>query len=144
MDSEVVRRIAVDHTCPGLFPQRVLHVWEVWFEHVLVNLTDEIVQQINIEYTITPSIPTTNRDLATGHWFVAWLWFAVADVGTEYEDCGGAYGPSEDGQHTNGSLTLRKFPPPTNATSLTVTLKPRFWGETTSRECSFTVDLREP
>ena len=59
MDSEVVRRIPVDHTCPDLCPQRVLHVWEVCVEHVLVDWTDDIVQQINIEYTIRPPIPMT-------------------------------------------------------------------------------------
>ena len=141
MDSEVVRRIPVDHTCPDLFPQRVLHVWEVCVEHVLVDWTDDIVQQINIGYTITPSIPTRNVNPVTGHWFVAWLWSAVDDVGTDYEDCGGAYGPSEDGQQTNGALTLRTFPPPTGARSLTITLSPSFDGGVTHRECSFTVDL---
>lgn len=98
------------------------------------------MQQINIEYTITPSILTTNVDPVIGRWFVAWHWSAVDDVGTAYMDVGGAYGPGEDQCSTGDVLSLIPLPP-ANATSITLTLSPSFDLGLTRRECSFTVDL---
>ncbi len=70
MNSAVVRRIAVTHTCNDLFPQCVLHVTELQFAIMLEPWWNDEVGVLNIVYTITPSIPT-NIDPATGHWFVA-------------------------------------------------------------------------
>jgi hypothetical protein len=124
------RRLYINQTAHNLVPQRVLHVSEVWL--------DESVNVIRIEYTMTP--PTPNPGPTTGHQSCMSWWQAVDDVGTTYTDCGGAYGLSNDGQSTQGVLSLQPLPPP-EATSLTITLNPSFGSEIDAREWTFNVDL---
>jgi len=127
------RHIPVDHTCFDVIPQRVLHVTEVWFD-----------QYIRIEYTITPPLPIV--DVATKEVLhIAWLWHAVDGLGNTYTDCGGAYGLAEDGQCTQGVLSLQPLPP-LEAQWLRIVLTPSFWSEAKrtewkTSECSFEVAL---
>ncbi|MGW9170879.1 hypothetical protein [Streptomyces decoyicus] len=55
-----------------------------------------------LHYTITPPLPD-----AADHTPVLLALDAMDDVGNEYFDWGGAYGPAPDGTHTNGSITAQ-------------------------------------
>ncbi|WP_234317634.1 hypothetical protein [Streptomyces rimosus] len=57
-----------------------------------------------ISYTVTPPLP----DDAEGEGgTVLPVLEAEDDLGNEYSDWGGAYGTSDDGSHTNGTLTAQ-------------------------------------
>ncbi|MGW3730054.1 hypothetical protein [Streptomyces sp. NPDC000851] len=53
-----------------------------------------------LHYTITPALPDSD-----GGTPLLPVLTAEDDLGTEYDDRGGAYGPSPDGNRTHGSLT---------------------------------------
>jgi hypothetical protein len=61
-----------------------------------------------IHYSITPPLPDAD---STATPFLPFL-EAKDDLGNEYLDWGGAYGPSSDGIRTEGSLTGRPAPTP--------------------------------
>ncbi|HEX6695897.1 MAG TPA: hypothetical protein VF080_03855 [Solirubrobacteraceae bacterium] len=91
---------------PDLFPGHSLSFTDVGFDDV----------GIRIEYSIAPAIAM--RGPGTG-----WVGHGRDDLGNDYEDVGGAYGPARDGDRTNGVLTM---PFPIDAASmLRVRLRPR-------------------
>lgn len=122
------RRVRVDRACPGLIPDRTLRVTEL--------VLDE--QAIRVEYAISPALPDWNhaRDLPS----ITWDWRAHDDLGTAYEQAGGAYGVPPGSEDTEGVLSLTPLPPP-GARVLTVVLNPWFESEADARECVFDVDL---
>ncbi|MFD1313698.1 hypothetical protein [Streptomyces kaempferi] len=61
-----------------------------------------------IHYSITPAVPDADSAAPP---FLPFL-EAKDDLGNEYLDWGGAYGPSPDGIRTEGSLTGQPAPPP--------------------------------
>jgi hypothetical protein len=94
------RSIPVSHECAEAIPQHRLQI-------TAVNL-DEIA--VRVEYRITPGIEDL-RARARGSAPILWQWAGTDDLGNEYEQCGGAYGRSRDGQSTEGVLSLRPLPP---------------------------------
>jgi hypothetical protein len=97
--------------------------------------TDE--HAIRIRYTVTPALPMIDP---AGRPTAAWWWEATDDCDTRYRDVGGAYGPSRDGQRTEGVFSLDPLPPP-EARTLRVVLHLNIRAEAHERECAFTVDL---
>jgi hypothetical protein len=132
------RRIASDHTCPGLVPERELRVAGL---RIVALVGDGGGGEVRVEYTIVPPLPPRGRGEGMSAWPVVWTWGAADDVGTTYEEAGGGYGPR--GDRTEGDLTLRPAPPP-EARRLRVFLRPWFpWADPqeTFRECVVEVDL---
>lgn len=74
---------------PDLVPGHRLSVTDVGFDDVAVR----------IEYDIVPP-------LARGILGFSWFGEARDDLGNVYEDVGGAFGPSADGERTEGTLSL--------------------------------------
>jgi hypothetical protein len=74
---------------PDLLPGHSLAFTDVGFDDV----------GIRIEYTIAPAV-------ARGVPGLGWVGFGRDDLGNEYEDVGGAYGPARDGDRTDGVLTM--------------------------------------
>jgi hypothetical protein len=74
---------------PDLFPGHSLSFTDVGFDDV----------GIRIEYAIDPALAMRSPG-------VGWVGRAHDDLGNEYEDVGGAYGPARDGHRTEGVLTL--------------------------------------
>ncbi|MFI2236607.1 hypothetical protein [Streptomyces chrestomyceticus] len=62
-----------------------------------------------ISYTVAPPLPDDSGD---GGGAVLLILEAEDDLGNEYSDWGGAYGTSDDGSHTNGTLTAQPALPP--------------------------------
>ena len=92
-------------TAPDLFPGHALSFTEVGFDEV----------GIRIEYAIEPAVAMRSPG-------IGWVALARDDLGNEYEDVGGAYGPGRDGDRTEGVVTL---PFPVEAASaLRVRLQP--------------------
>ena len=54
---------------------------------------------VRIEYEIVPAVATRVPGLG-------WWGSARDDLGNEYEDVGGAYGPSADGERTEGTMSM--------------------------------------
>lgn len=125
------RRIRVDRECPGLVPERTLCVREL--------VLDE--HAIRLEYVISPALPDWNH--ARGLPSINWEWRAHDDLGTAYEQAGGAYGMPPGSEDTEGVLSLTPLPPP-GAQVLTVVLNPWFESEADARECQLDVDLTIP
>ncbi|RZB20929.1 hypothetical protein StrepF001_03060 [Streptomyces sp. F001] len=70
-----------------------------------------------LHYTITPALP----DSDSGTPLLPVL-SAEDDLGNAYEDRGGAYGPSQDGTRTHGSLTAHPaLAPGTTALRIRIT-----------------------
>lgn len=135
------RRIPLEHTCVDLVPGRLLRVVELVLEEVSGATGEEGI--VRVEYTITPPLPRRGRGSTVAAWPVVWTWQAMDDVGTTYEEAGGAYGPVPDGSSTTGTLSLRPLPPP-QARHLRILLLPWFpWAdaEETFRECAVEIDL---
>ena len=74
---------------PDLFPGHSLSFTDVGFDDV----------GIRIEYTIAPAV-------SRGVPGIGWVGFGRDDLGNEYEDVGGSYGPDRDGDRTDGVLTM--------------------------------------
>jgi hypothetical protein len=74
---------------PDLLPGHSLSFTDVGFDDV----------GIRIEYTIAPAVSRRVQGLG-------WVGFARDDLGNDYEDVGGAYGPARDGDRTDGVLTM--------------------------------------
>lgn len=74
---------------PDLFPGRSLSFTDVGFDD----------GGIRIEYTIAPAV-------LRGVLGIGWVGFGRDDLGNDYEDVGGAYGPARDGDRTDGVLTM--------------------------------------
>jgi hypothetical protein len=91
---------------PDLVPGHKLSVTDVGFDDVAVR----------IEYQIVPPLPRG---------ILGFSWFGTArdDLGNRYDDVGGAFGPSADGERTEGTLSL-PLPVP-HASVLYVRLLPR-------------------
>jgi len=76
-------------TAPDLFPGHSVSFTEVGIDDV----------GLRIEYVIAPAVSKGVRG-------IAWVGYARDDLGNEYQDHGGAYGPSRDGATTRGVLTM--------------------------------------
>jgi hypothetical protein len=74
---------------PDLFPGHSLSFTDVGFDDV----------GIRIEYSIAPAVAM--RSPGSG-----WVGRGRDDLGNDYEDVGGAYGPARDGDRTHGVLTM--------------------------------------
>ncbi|WP_244409238.1 hypothetical protein [Streptomyces albofaciens] len=70
-----------------------------------------------IGYTVAPPLPDDSD--GPGGSPVLLVFEAEDDLGNEYSDWGGAYGLSDDGSHTDGTLTAQPALPP-GARSLAV------------------------
>ena len=114
--------VPVDHACSQLIPGHVFRVIGVGVD----------VHAIRVEYRITPALPQQNRAPGSLHWR------AVDDLGNEYESCGGAYGPGEDGRSTRGVLSLAPLPRH-GASFLRVFLSPYLERDMEDRVCKFEV-----
>lgn len=126
-----IRRIPVAYVCTDALPGHELRVREVWFD----------AHAIRVEYVIVPALPAVRPETGTST-TLAWLWGGEDDAGNRYEECGGAYGPSADGERTEGVLSLCPSPYPT-ATRLELRLHP--WTVVEPEEptrCVFAVELR--
>ena len=76
-------------TAPDLFPGHSVSFTEVAIDDV----------GLRIEYAIAPAVSKGGRG-------IAWVGYARDDLGNDYQDGGGAYGPSRDGATTRGVLTM--------------------------------------
>lgn len=125
------RTVPVNRTCPDLIPGQVFNVLEANFDNYAIR----------VEYRITPGIDDL-RKRTRGQPPIIWQWSATDDLGNEYEQCGGAYGPSRDGQSTEGVLSLRPLPP-RDAKWLRVSVNPFFLPELNMKEsaCVVHIDL---
>ncbi|MDP9379155.1 MAG: hypothetical protein M3Q29_03225 [Chloroflexota bacterium] len=118
------QRIRLDYQCPDLIPGHVLRVSEV--------VLDE--EAIRVEYSIEPALPNMPP--------IMWRWEARDDLGNRYEEAGGAYGPSRNGDRTEGVLSLTPLPA-AGARLFSVILNPWIESESETRQCSFDVDLAD-
>lgn len=123
------RRLPIDFECPDVLPRHRVRVAYLTYDRDLIRLT----------YTITPPLPRVDP-YAGGAPAILWWSEATDERGARYEDGGGAYGPSPDGERTEGRLTLVPRPPP-DARELRVVLHATFPAEGRAAACAFTVDL---
>lgn len=116
--------VPIDHTCPQLIPGHVFRVIGVGID----------IHAIRVRYEITPALPQQDRTPTSLDWR------GVDNLGNEYNSCGGAYGPGEDGQSTIGVLSLAPLPRP-GTNSLRVFLSRYLERNMTARPCTFEVDF---
>jgi hypothetical protein len=74
---------------PDLLPGHELSFVEVGFDEAAIR----------VEYAIEPAFSKAVPG-------AGWVAVARDDLGNEYEDVGGAYGPAGDGDRTEGTLSL--------------------------------------
>ncbi len=74
---------------PDLFPGHSLSFTDVGFDDAAIR----------IEYAIEPAIAMATPG-------VGWVGYGRDDLGNDYEDVGGAYGPARDGDRTDGVLSM--------------------------------------
>jgi hypothetical protein len=89
LDPTAFERIPLDFKvvdAPDLLPGHEVRFTEVGLDGI----------GIRVEYTIAPPISMGS---------LAWTGVARDDRGHEWEDAGGAYGPSSDGRCTEGVMT---------------------------------------
>jgi len=92
-----------------ILPNRVVRV-------TAITILDEY-DVVRLEYEMTPPkdpFPDDDSDTAWATWYSqnAWLTTARDDVGTEYDDWGGAQGLSPDQATTQGEFDFHPAPPP--------------------------------
>jgi hypothetical protein len=115
-------RVPVDHVCPNEIPDHELRIVEM--------AVDE--HAIRVRYRITPMPPR----------LISWRWRGIDDLGNEYDECGGAYGPSPDGESLEGVLSLRPLPQP-GAKTFRFTLIPELPPHPAGHPCVFEVVLTD-
>ncbi len=93
---------------------------------------------IRVEYRLTPALKQPG-----GRPAINWARHGYDDLGNVYDESGGAYGVSQDGQATDGVLSLTPIPSPRSYT-LHLVLEPVVASERDRRSCSFEVLLNEP
>ncbi len=120
---EPERRIPVNVVCLDLIPGHRLRV-------------THLIEVLRMRYTITPALPTRDSSEYASPLY-CW-WEATDDRGTRYSEGGGAFGPTRDGQRTEGVFSLTPLPP-FDARELQVVL--HMDRAALSGECAFTVDL---
>ncbi len=125
---------------------RVIPVNQDWPEPVAqrrLRITDVRIdpEGIHVQYQIAPGIEDLREKTLPRPPF-QWEWYARDNLGNAYEQCGGAYGRSPDGQSTRGTLSLRP-PPSPEATRLHIYLGLAFQPELNISESfhEFDVDL---
>jgi len=72
-----------------------------------LHITEVGIDQhaIRIEYRFTPALKRPG-----GRPAINWTWQGYDDLGNVYGESGGAYGVSQDGQATDGVLSLTPYP----------------------------------
>ncbi len=135
----VGRHISVDHVCYDLIPNREVRVREVWFDSY----------GIRVEYTVTPALPNIDPEVlepVPGDPNVPdpprlnFLAHAMDNLFNVYTYADGAFGLSDDGQRTNGVVTLVPLLP-SEAYWLTITLGPWTAPERLAGACAMTILL---
>ncbi len=124
------QHIRLDHQCPDLIPGHVLRLSEVVLDG----------EAIRVEYSIEPALPIWDQTRNMPP--IMWRWDARDDLGNRYEEAGGAYGPSRNGDRTEGVLSLTPLPA-AGARLFSVILNPWIESESETRQCSFDVDLAD-
>ncbi|MDT0465804.1 hypothetical protein [Streptomyces gibsoniae] len=99
-------------------------------------------EHMELSYRLTPPLPQSEPD-ENGEYgdhqpYVFLALEAVDDVGNEYLDSGGAFGPSADGSTTEGSLSVQPGP---YADARSVTLHLTLFDGTREETHSFTFPL---
>lgn len=108
VEGGAVSRIDVDITIDTLLPGRGLHITSI-----AVLAADDVVR---LTYEMTPPLDPTGG-LVDDTDYLAWArrndWLLAGrdDVGTVYDDWGGARGLSADGTTTDGERDLHPAPP---------------------------------
>lgn len=105
----MLKRVAVNMSLDAILPNRVVRV-------TAITILDEY-DVVRLEYEMAPPndpFPDDNSDAAWATWYSqnAWLTTARDDVGTEYDDWGGAQGLSPDQATTQGEFDFHPAPPP--------------------------------
>src|SRR6266542_2103980 len=118
-----------DHVCADLLPGRALRFRELRLDRYAIRL----------EYEITPPLPARGEGDPPSVW---WVNSAEDDLGGQYVDGGGGYGPAKDGQKTTGEFSFTPLPA-AGATTLRVRisawLTPDGASSLEERSCEFTV-----
>lgn len=99
-------------------------------------------EHMELRYRLTPPLPQgeldENGEYGDPESYVFLALEAVDDVGNEYLDSGGAFGPSADGSATEGSLSVQPGP---YADARSVTLHLVLFNGTREETHSFTFPL---
>lgn len=98
MDSSPARQIKLDVVIRDLLPERTLRVTSVGMDEYALR----------VEYEITPPINPAGWEDAIKEGAAQYVWYLSGhdNLGNEYDDWGGAYGLSPDGQRTEGVRSL--------------------------------------
>ncbi len=118
-----------DHVCADLLPGRVLRFWEVALDR----------HTLRLEYELTPPLPARIEGQPP---FVFWETSAEDELGGQYVDGGGAYGPARGEPKTTGVFSVQPLPA---AGVRTLRVRIRAWltpegaSAREERSCEFTV-----
>ncbi len=104
----VLNRVTVDISLDTILPNRSVRIRTL-------TILDEY-EVVRLEYEVTPPqdpFPVNASDPALAAWYAqnGWQTSARDDVGTEYDDWGGAAALSSDGTKTLGEFDLHPAPP---------------------------------
>jgi hypothetical protein len=105
-----------------------LHIWGVGIDE----------HAIRVEYRISPTMERPG-----GRPAINWRWRGYDDRGNAYGEAGGAYGVSQDGQATDGVLSLTPIPLPGTYT-LHIVLEPLVPSEKDRSSYNFEVVVKVP
>jgi hypothetical protein len=86
--------IVIDHQLSVIASQYTLDIRDLYLDEYAIR----------INYQVTPPVPRPNPE--NDSLLFTWYGYAVDNLGTQYNSCGGACGTSTNGQFTEGVLSF--------------------------------------